>query len=108
MKPSQQSRLFEHEDLPLFSGQAPSIRLPEDRPAIQATQMSLVPVTTNRRIAFYDAMDAMQCGIGEPIKLWPGTEVEIHCTGKTKGRVLVHTVIEPKRWAWVNEADLDR
>lgn len=102
-----QSRMFAHEDLPLFTGQAPKAKLPEPRPTVIALQMVLLPyrVYPHRPLIGYTAIDCFDCGAGDQAQIPFGSEVEIMRSGKTTDRILIRT-IDHKLYAWIDRCQI--
>lgn len=106
MTPTRRPRLFEHQDLPLFTGQAPTVHQPVILPSgPSASQLTLVPyrVYPHRPLMGFPAMDCFNCGIGDPVQIWHGCPVEIVETSKADpDRALVRTVDGHVLYAWID------
>lgn len=98
---SVQARLFEHEDLPLFSGAAPVAAANAPRPQ-QAQGVGLPIFTTTRPIWFFSRSNGDNTLSGEERKMPAGTPVGVIHSGD---RSLVATT---DGWlAWVHAENIE-
>lgn len=100
---TKQARMFEHEDLPLFSGAAPCYTAAPPKPTPEQAD-GLPMFATSRPIFFFNRDNGDKTLSGEDRRFPAGTKVAVRRYGGPQ-RILVVT---PDGWlAWVHNTDIE-